>query len=104
MIQYNKLVRDRIPEIIKEHGRKFSTRLIEGAELTNALTSKLHEELAEFEADHSLEELADLLEVVYALGDNLGFSKDELESVRRTKAESNGAFKNGILLVEAEAK
>ena len=103
MIQYDKLVRDRIPEIIRGHGRKFETKTISGDELITTLISKLHEELIEFEADQSLEELADILEVIYALLDNLGFSRDELESAREKKAESNGAFNDGIILIEAEA-
>ena len=66
-MQHNKLVRDNIPAIIQRHGEAPITRTLETAEYQDALRRKLHEEVAEFCATGHLEELADILEVVYAL-------------------------------------
>lgn len=102
MKTYNKLVRDKIPEIIKAEGKELKTRILDDAEYLDALVSKLKEEVAEFEADHSIKELADVTEVIRALMDELGITKDELEKNRAERAESRGAFKDKIFLIEAE--
>ena len=87
MIEYNKLIRDRIPEIIERSGKKCIVEVMDNGTYLKYLDLKLNEELAEYQADKSLEELADLLEVIYAVVRARGYSLDELEKVRKQKAE-----------------
>lgn len=100
VITYNKLVRDRIPEIIEANGKKCSTEILSDEEYLKMVDAKLDEELAEYHKDQNIEELADLLEVIYAAAQARGYSLDELEAVRAKKAEKRGAFKEKILLKE----
>ncbi|MBV1821012.1 nucleoside triphosphate pyrophosphohydrolase, partial [Bacteroidales bacterium MSK.15.36] len=64
---YNKLVRDNIPEIIEKDGKKFDIRYAQKEELISLLEAKLQEEAKEFSEDKNLEELADLMEVIFGL-------------------------------------
>lgn len=95
---YNKLVRDKIPEIIELDGKKCTARVLDDEEYLKALDAKLDEELAEYHKDQNVEELADLLEVLYAVAEARGFTKDELEAVRERKAEKRGQFKEKLFL------
>ncbi len=95
---HNKLVRDRIPEIISSSGKTAHTNVLTEAEYLTELDKKLGEEYAEYQADKSLEELADMLEVMYAIAVARGYSVEELEAVRREKAEKRGAFDKRIFL------
>lgn len=97
---YNKLVRDRIPEIIEKSGNKCEIEILSDEDYLKMLDAKLDEELAEYHKDQNLEELADLLEVIYAAAKARGFSIDELEELRKRKAEKRGGFENKILLVK----
>lgn len=99
-ITYNKLVRDRIPEIIEKSGNRCVTEILTDEEYIEMLDKKLDEELAEYHKDKNIEELADLLEVIYACAQARGFSLEELENVRAAKADKRGAFKDKILLIE----
>lgn len=98
MKEYNKLIRDKIPEIIEATGKQCIVEVMNEAEYIDALDRKLNEELAEYQADKSLEELADLLEVMYAVAEARGYSIEELESVRKAKAEKRGGFKKKLRL------
>ena len=97
-IHHNKLVRDRIPEIIEGSGKTCATRILPQAEYLAALDTKLTEELAEYQADKSMEELADLLEVMIAVAEARGHSFAEVEAIRRAKAEKRGGFRERIFL------
>lgn len=97
-IVHNKLVRDRIPEIIEGSGKTCITRILPREEYLAALDAKLQEELSEYQADKSLEELADLLEVMMAVAEAHGHSFDEVEAIRREKAEKRGGFRQRIYL------
>jgi predicted house-cleaning noncanonical NTP pyrophosphatase (MazG superfamily) len=99
---YNKLVRDRIPEIIEAEGKKLKTRILSGEEYLEELLKKLDEELQELKEARSIEELADIQEIVYSLANTIGSGKEDLESVRAKKAQERGAFMNKIFLEEAE--
>ena len=99
---YHKLVRDRIPAIIEASGRHCSIRVLEDSEYLCMIDAKLDEELAEYHKDQNLEELADLLEVVYAAAEARGYSAAQLDELRAAKAEKRGAFKKRLLLIEAE--
>jgi predicted house-cleaning noncanonical NTP pyrophosphatase (MazG superfamily) len=98
---HKKLVRDRIPEIIQRHGEIPVTRVLGAEEYLAELVKKLREECAEFEADLSLEELADVQEVVLALADRLA-SRQDLERLRASKAAERGAFQQKIFLESTE--
>ena len=95
---YNKLVRDKIPKIIEDSGNTCTTRILSDEEYIEMLDKKLNEECAEYQADKSLEELADMLEVMYAIAEARGYSVAELERVRAEKAEKRGGFKDRIFL------
>jgi len=99
-LTYNKLVRDRIPEIIEKSGKKAVTEILDDTSYKKLLDEKLSEELQEYLAGDSVEELADLLEVIYAILDYKGVSVQDFEALRRQKAETRGAFKERILLKE----
>ena len=99
---YNKLVRDRIPEIIKESGAECKIEILSDEEYLKMLDAKLDEELIEYHKDQNLEELADLLEVIYAATVARGYTLDDLESIRAEKAEKRGGFEKRIFLLEVE--
>ena len=101
-MQHNKLVRDNIPAIIQQHGETPITRTLETAEYQDALLRKLHEEVAEFCATGHLEELADILEVVYALAAVAGMNQGQLEAVRQDKLRERGGFRHRVFLVETQ--
>ena len=102
MTVYNKLVRDKIPEIIRKQGETPHTRILEQEEYSAHLEAKLDEEVAEFHRDRNLEELADILEVVYALAEDLGHTRQELEAVCDRKQEARGGFRDRIFLISKE--
>ena len=97
-IRHNKLVRDRIPEIIARDGKTCVTRTLSTGDYIAALDAKLTEELAEYHADGSMEELADLLEVMMAAAKARGHDFSEVEAIRREKAEKRGRFNDCIYL------
>lgn len=98
VIMYNKLVRDNIPEIIEADGKKCEVEILPDDGYLKALDAKLNEELAEYHKDQNIEELADLLEVIYACAEARGASKEELERVRAEKAKKRGGFAKKIFL------
>ena len=97
---YNKLVRDRIPEIIEANGQTCVTKVLGQEEYLKMVDAKLTEELSEYYKDQNVEELADLLEVIYAAAEARGCSKEELENIRQQKARQRGGVRDRILLVE----
>ena len=100
--EHNKIVRDRIPEIIEENGQRAICRTVKPAEAVRGLEEKLKEELNEYLADHSLAEMADLLEVMHGILHHRGIAWDELERIRLEKRAARGGFEQGIYLVAAE--
>lgn len=97
---YSKLVRDRIPEIIEVGGKICVTEILSGERYIEMLDMKLNEELSEYQESKSLEELADLLEVMRAVINARGWSWEQLEQIRREKAAKRGGFEKKILLKE----
>ncbi|MCF6136528.1 nucleoside triphosphate pyrophosphohydrolase [Pseudalkalibacillus berkeleyi] len=106
MPTYNKLVRDRIPEIIQYTGKSFNTSILDVDHYEMELKEKLKEELNEYlEASDdasAIEELADLLELIHALTSVHHSSVEELETVRKEKAEKRGGFQERIFLIDVE--
>ena len=100
MKTFYKLVRDRIPEIIETDGKTCVCETLSDEEYVRLLDKKLNEELAEYQESKSLEELADLLEVMQAVVRARGWTLDELEQVRADKAAERGGFTKKILLKE----
>jgi len=98
MIEYDKLIRDKIPEIIEQSGKKCIVEVMDNDTYIEYLDQKLNEELAEYQQDKSIEELADLLEVMYAVVVARGYSVAELERIRLEKSEKRGAFEKRLLL------
>ena len=98
-MEYNKLVRDKIPALMEAQGKRPETRILSGEEYTRRLEQKLDEETAEFHADHSIEELADILEVVLALAEDMGCGREDLMKVYSRKHEARGGFREGIFLI-----
>ena len=96
--EYNKLVRDLIPEIIQSSGKVCTTATLSDRDYLVALQQKLDEEVAEYQESFDHEELADILEVVYALAEATGCSEDQLNALRQSKADARGKFKEKILL------
>lgn len=100
MKQYHKLVRDRIPEIIEADGKTYVCETLSDQDYLSLLDQKLNEELAEYQESKSLEELADLLEVMRAVVKARGWTLEDLERVRAEKAAKRGGFEKKILLKE----
>jgi predicted house-cleaning noncanonical NTP pyrophosphatase (MazG superfamily) len=101
---YNKLVRDKIPEVITRNGKAFETRILSNDEYKQELQKKLQEELEEYlsapDDQNSIEELADILELIHAITAIHGSSMDQLEQVRLKKLTDRGGFKDKIFLIE----
>ena len=95
---YNKLVRDKIPDIIRADGHELSMRILDDTEYLDTLVKKLGEEFNEFKVDMNVEELADLQEVILALADALNITREQLEKVRLDKVAKRGAFEQKIFL------
>ena len=98
MKEYNKLVRDKIPEIIRADGKECEVRIAEGKEKCELLEKKLMEEVNEFLEDKNLEELADVMEVLFGLAREIGYSEEDLIRKREEKNKERGGFKEGAIL------
>ena len=99
---HNKLVRDKIPEIIKASGRNAVIHILSDDEYIAALETKLNEEIVEYQADKNLEEMADVLEVLQAICIARGYTIEELEAMRAKKANERGGFTEKIFLEYVE--
>ena len=97
---YNKLVRDKIPDIIRTDGRTCLCETLTQEEYLHCLNEKLNEELAEYQESKSLEELADLLEVMMAIVKARGYTWKHLTELCQKKREARGGFDKRILLKE----
>lgn len=100
-MKYNKLVRDKIPEIIRSRGETPVTHIADDEEYWLKLKEKLQEEVNEFLEAESIEEMADILEVIDAILDFKKFDKEELQKVKSDKLNARGGFKNKTILEES---
>lgn len=104
IIQYNKLVRDLIPDIIAASGKTCTVSILFDADYITMLDAKLNEELAEYQESKSMEELADLLEVIRAVAAARGSSIDKVELIRQEKATKRGGFEKRLLLTKVRSE
>ena len=95
---YNKLVRDKIPEIIEKDGREAVYHVLQEVDFIAELDKKLNEEVKEYQKDKSLEEIADILEVLYAICKARGYTVEELDAKCKEKSEERGAFDKKLYL------
>lgn len=105
---YNKLVRDKILEIIEAGGSNYNSRILEPQELLTEVKEKMIEEAKEFKDANSdqdsIEELADILELVHAALNVMDVTYEELDLIRKQKKDKRGGFEKGIYLIDVEDK
>ena len=99
---YNKLVRDNIPEIIKNQGETPYTSILDDEQYNTELKKKLTEEVQEYLESEETEELADILEVVEALANHKGSSLERVFEIKEKKAKKNGRFEKRLFLNKVE--
>jgi len=97
MTVYNKAIRDNIPQIIKKSGKNYNIKELDNSEFLVELEKKLVEELTEYQESKNVEELADVLEVIYRISNLKGF---DLDKVRLEKIEKRGKFEKNLFLVD----
>ena len=102
MTKYNKLVRDKIPEIIRQNGDEPVTHIANDDEYREKLFEKLQEEISEFIENTTPEELADILEVIDAIIDEQEYDRGELAELKEKKAKERGGFSERIVLDETK--
>lgn len=102
MIIYNKLIRDKIPEIIEKSGNKCTIRNLDDKEYIDSLNKKLQEELNEYYENEDIEELADLVELVYSILKYKEISLEEFENIRLQKKDKRGGFDKRLFLLSVE--
>ena len=98
MKTYDKLVRDLIPEIIETSGKTATIEVVNNEVAFDYLLKKLDEEVSEFKTDQNLEELADVMEVLFGLAHKLGYSDQDLLTKRQEKKQARGGFEKNIIL------
>lgn len=98
MEEYNKIVRDNIPTIIENSGNKYETEIVSDEEALLYLYTKLTEEVNEFLESKNIHEMADIIEVLYAICDKRKMTRAILETIRQQKEKENGGFENNIIL------
>ena len=100
--KYNKVIRDKIPEIIADSGKKCNTKQLDDESFLTELEKKLTEEVNEYSESKDVEELADLLEVIYRISELRGVNSDELDKIRKDKAEKRGKFDSNLFFIDSE--
>ncbi len=105
-IVYNKLIRDKIPEVIERAGKEFKTRVLNDEEYIEKVLEKINEETQELiEAkgrEEIINEIADVYEVIEALMAVKNISADEVKFTKKSKCDKSGAFKEKLLLIEVD--
>lgn len=101
-MKHNKLVRDLIKKKIEDNGETAITRILKDDEFLKELHTKLQEEVDEYQDKGEVEELADILEVIYAIAKAKGVSEQELDKIRQDKRQRRGGFDDQIYLIETK--
>lgn len=100
-MKYNKLVRDKIPEYIRSKGGIPVIHIANDKEYWEKLKEKLQEEIKEFDKSETIEEMADIQEVIDAMCSYKKFNRKKLELMKKKKAKERGGFKKKIILEES---
>jgi predicted house-cleaning noncanonical NTP pyrophosphatase (MazG superfamily) len=100
MTKFNKAIRDKIPEIIRKDGHSCNIQTLSDEKFLVEIEKKLSEEVIEFQNDKNLEELVDILEVIYRIAQLKGISKEELEKIRVKKLQDKGGFEKNLFLID----
>ena len=102
MTELNKLVRDKIPYLVAKEGGSYSLKLLSPLEHQHEITKKLYEELNEYNVattiEIAIEELVDIVELIYAAVKLHDLSIEEFEAIRSEKKKKKGGFEKGIYL------
>lgn len=100
---HNKLVRDKIPDIMKNNHQEPVTRILNDSEYRVELEKKLQEEVLEYlNSNGDMEEIADILEVLFSIIEDRGSSFSKVMELRNQKFNLRGGFKNKIFLIESK--
>jgi predicted house-cleaning noncanonical NTP pyrophosphatase (MazG superfamily) len=99
-MEYHKAIRDKIPERIEKSGYSYNVKTLSDEDFLIEIEKKLTEEVTEYQADKNPEELADILEVIYAIAKRRGVSKEKLEEIRINKFEERGGFDKNLFLID----
>ena len=100
--KYNKVIRDKIPEIIADSGKKCNLKQLDDASFLVEIEKKLIEEVNEYSESKDVEELADMLDVIYRISELRGVNSDELDKIRRDKGQKRGKFDSNLFLIDVE--
>lgn len=101
--EYNKAVRDKVPSIIMASGKKCKYAKFDDAEFLFAMEEKLKEEVKEYANTRTVDELVDILEVVYRIAELKGISKLQLHGLKERKAEEKGNFSQNLFLLSSDS-
>lgn len=97
-ITYNKLIRDKIPEIIEKNGKQSMIHIADEQEYKSHLLLKLIEEAKELQVEPCIEELADIIEVILSIKNAFNFTDEAIEAKRLSKKEARGGFEDKLIL------
>jgi len=101
-IDYNKAIRDNIPEIIEKSGKNCNVKTLSNEEFLKELEKKLIEELQEYQESKDVKELADILEIIYRISSLKGTTIEQLDMIRKDKATKRGLFEKNLFLISTE--
>lgn len=102
MASYNKAIRDKIPEIIEKSGSKSNIESLPDSEFLSVMEKKLDEEVAEYHQTKSVEEIADIMEVIERIAELRGVSVEELNKIKNEKAKMRGKFEKNLFLIDTD--
>ena len=100
LVKYNKLIRDKVPAKIEGSGSTYKLHIADDKEYRDKLRNKMNEEVSEFLREPSVEELADIAEVLYAIADLEFGGRENLEKARQEKFDKVGGFEKKLILDE----
>lgn len=102
MKSYNKAIRDKIPEIIQKDGKSCDFKQLSDDEFLVQLEKKLYEEIEEYTQSKSIEELADLLEIIERIAELKGTTVSKLYEIKNQKIEKRGKFEKNLFLISTD--
>lgn len=98
IVIYNKLVRDKIPQIIKKSGKDYRVHIADETEYKTMLQDKLREEVDELIENPCIEEIADVLEVLESITQYYSFNKEDIQNYKKKKQTDRGGFCERLIL------